>query len=400
MQQRTLRVLLSLILLGMAGSLFWYCVCTKKIEGNDADFVQRCPFISLFPEVPVMRGKIAYYRDLDYGTAARYYREALSRQPLRIDVWLALAKVDLDRGDREEARRMLDTLRPLICHVSTWKWQEFLLAYELRDESAFVDTFNFILSRLPARIGEACYLARQFGGNPASGLSYVAAENYEVYLKQLMTVGAVDESWFLWQRMEKSSPAPDRRLALRFCDYLVQKQQWSRAKALWKRLQEKEAATGFRNGDFEQEPLDIIFDWRFVKHPEVDVDRICETPYTGSSCLHLHFRGSQNVVFNHVTQVIPAEGGRTYRLRFASKSRNLTTDQGVFVEVRGYQCKGLHAESEPVIGTRPWTVEQMEVRVPDGCEAVSLRVRRKESLMFDNRISGDYWLDAVEWNEE
>ncbi len=34
--------------------------------------------------------------------------------------------------------------------------------------------------------------------------------------------------------------------------------------------------------------------------------------------------------------------------------------------------------------------------VPAGCEVICSRCMRNESLMFDNKISGDYWLDEVE----
>ena len=37
--------------------------------------------------------------------------------------------------------------------------------------------------------------------------------------------------------------------------------------------------------------------------------------------------------------------------------------------------------------------------VPSGCEAIVLQVHRNESLMFDSKISGDYWLDGVELTE-
>jgi hypothetical protein len=82
-------------------------------------------------------------------------------------------------------------------------------------------------------------------------------------------------------------------------------------------------------------------------------------------------------------------------LRFARKSRGLTTDQGVSVEVFGYACKGLYRSSDPVLGTQPWAVETIEFQVPEGCEAVAVRLRRRESLKFDNKILGDYWLDSV-----
>ena len=98
--------------------------------------------------------------------------------------------------------------------------------------------------------------------------------------------------------------------------------------------------------------------------------------------------------------IIPVRPDTGYWLRFALKSRDLTTDQGIFVEIGGYGCEEFTVSSRPVLGTSPWTEEELEFVTPAGCEAVLLRVCRRESLKFDNRISGDYWLDAVELIEK
>ena len=95
----------------------------------------------------------------------------------------------------------------------------------------------------------------------------------------------------------------------------------------------------------------------------------------------------------------PVEPGKVYHLSFARKSQRLTTDQGVFLEVSGYQCEGLKVRSSPVVGTTSWLREELEVAVPGGCEAIQLQVRREESMMFDSKISGNYWLDGVEMIE-
>ena len=78
-------------------------------------------------------------------------------------------------------------------------------------------------------------------------------------------------------------------------------------------------------------------------------------PVEGRYCLHLRFLGLKNVIFSHISQIIPVEPGKVYRLSFSRKSQALTTDQGVFLEVGGYQCDGLKVRSIPVRGTTPWT---------------------------------------------
>ena len=92
------------------------------------------------------------------------------------------------------------------------------------------------------------------------------------------------------------------------------------------------------------------------------------------------------------------EPGQSYILSFFQRSREITTDQGVFIRVSGFQCEGLQAETQPVTGTIPWTQEDLLVEVPEGCEAMLLQVRRKESLKLNNKIAGDFWLDFFRLN--
>ena len=74
------------------------------------------------------------------------------------------------------------------------------------------------------------------------------------------------------------------------------------------------------------------------------VERSTENPVEGSYGLHLRFMGTKNLEFNPVYQVIPVEPGKVYRLRFARKSKGLTTDRGVYLQVSGYRCEGLECE--------------------------------------------------------
>jgi hypothetical protein len=56
-------------------------------------------------------------------------------------------------------------------------------------------------------------------------------------------------------------------------------------------------------------------------------------------------------------------------------------------------------EGRVVTGTTSWEAETLDFSVPSDCEAIWVQVCRAESLKFDNKISGDYWLDGVELEE-
>ena len=198
--------------------------------------------------------------------------------------------------------------------------------------------------------------------------------------------------------MEASGSPPDKALQLSFCQFLLDGKRVSQAKEVWAAWRDDGKQTVY-DGGVELEPTNNGFGWRLAKNPDVLVERSAEFPFEGEYCLYLRFLGQKNVNFSDISQVIPVEPGKVYRLSFARKSQRLTTDQGVFLEVSGYQCEGLKVRSSPVVGTTPWLREELEVAVPGGCEAIQLQVRREESMMFDSKISGNYWLDGVEMIE-
>ncbi len=388
------KITLSLVLLMMSGCLFWYAISSNRIAARDIEFMQRHPSLELFAEACLWRGFRAYYDEINPTKAALYFRKAIGRQVLLMEAWFALAKAELVLGHEEDARRIFHAIAPAVTHVSTWKWRELLLLFDLRDEARFAAGFNFILARLPHRVGEALQLALQYWGSYASMLPHVTPENRTACLLALMNAKAIDDALTLWKVMRESLPAPTQDLGFRFCEVLLGHGRVSDAKDIWK-AGKGDAALGVDDGGFEREPLNMAFGWRIGRHPDMDIERTRIEPHEGSWCLHLHFRGTKNIELSQVLQILPVEPGQNVRLRFASKSRNISTDQGVYVEVNGYHCSGLHVQSKPVTGTKAWDVEELDVPIPAGCEAMILQLRRRESLHFDHKISGDYWIDAV-----
>jgi hypothetical protein len=77
------------------------------------------------------------------------------------------------------------------------------------------------------------------------------------------------------------------------------------------------------------------------------------------------------------------------------RTEDLSTDQGVFVEVLAREPKGLLVRTEPVLGSSDWTVAEAEFEVPEGSGQAMIRLRRRESQQIDNRLRGKVWLDSV-----
>ncbi len=385
------RKALAIALLALSGCLLWYSICTYKLSGENrlGDFSAR-----FFPEARILDGHSRYLA-LDPAGAAESYKKAIFEGPSYIDAWIGLARARIANGQNDEARKTLNIISPALASISSWKWDELVLAYDLHDDPYFEQSYNYILSYLPNRVKDASLLASQFWGGWQEVVPHVFSWNRPVYLSVLIDGQQADAAVALFKVIENDGPQLQEKDQLRFCDFLISNNRLKEAKTVW-RLWRKKDTPLIHDGRFETAPLNRAFGWRFKNDPDVLVERATGSPCSGNSCLHIHFKGSGNFNCDFAWQIVPVEPETSYCLRFVRKSSNLTTDRGVFLAVNGYREGGPNIKSEQVLGDSPWKEEKIEFTAPAGCEAIVLRVRRNESLKLDNKISGDFWLDSVE----
>jgi hypothetical protein len=71
----------------------------------------------------------------------------------------------------------------------------------------------------------------------------------------------------------------------------------------------------------------------------------------------------------------------------------VTTDQRPFVEIIGYDVKGLYQTGPMMDRSQAWQTDFIEFSVPPDCHAALVRLRRRPSHRFDSKIRGTVWLD-------
>lgn len=392
------RCIFSFVLFATAGGMIWYSACTYRIFARDPDFL-RSAASRFFPAALLRDGGIRYYTDLDAPAAALSFRAAIASQPSMVDAWMALARVETGMGHAGKARRIAGIIAPSLASISSWKWEELVLAFDLGEETYFETCFNFILTYLPHRAQEASLLGRRFWGGWSAAAAHLAPRNHPAFLKALVAAGQPDCALSLWKAMEAEGGDGAGLDIPGFCQFLIVNGRLAEAKDIWRRWAKRDRSL-VHDGEFESPPLGTAFGWRLSPDPGMVLERTMESVFSGKSCLHVRFLGTRNRDFGPASQIVPVQPGADYRLRFARRGENLTTDRGVFLEVGGYQCEGLRVRSEPVLSSAPWAEEELEFRAPAGCEAVVLMVCRRESLKLDGKISGDYWLDAVRIEEK
>lgn len=376
--------------------LVYWAFCASRFAAGDREFILESPVMDPWAQAWMIRGDDARFRDMDTPRAVGAYWEAVGRNPLLFGGWFALARLERQMG----ATPRVDSLREfLLSHVpssTTWRWHQLLLAGDSRDEARFTESFNFVLERLPQYRQEAVELALGFWGGWPAAFGRTDPANRWTLLLEAMARRDVDAATDLYPRLE-ADPAslPDAAGQSAFVDFLLQNRRWSEAEHAWKRsaLYEGNAVA---NGAFET-PLDgKAFGWRQGKVQGAEIRREDSRDPDRGHVMRLHFLGTSNVRFDHFWQYLPLAAGKEYEVLFSWKSERISTDKGVYLEVRGVDCPGLRARTAEVTGSGGWRRESLTFRAPDECRMARIGLRRDESLKFDNKIAGDLWIDAVE----
>ena len=147
------------------------------------------------------------------------------------------------------------------------------------------------------------------------------------------------------------------------------------------------------NGGFEREFAGSPLGWKIypvdhaaaVRHPNPN----------GSWAIRLVFDGQVNLDYGHMKQQVVVRPG-PYRFRARVRAQDLTTDQGVGFRLSDPNKRHrLDVYTPRVAGTSDWKRVEKDFTIPPGTELIEVRVVRRPSFKFDNKIAGTVWIDDV-----
>lgn len=376
--------------------LMYWAYGSSRFSADDKTFVLESPWMDPWAQTWIIRADTARFRDMDTARATDAYWQAVGRNPLLFGGWFALARLERQAGPSQRVDALREFLQKNVPPSTPWRWHQLLLASDSGDDARFADTFNFVLGRLPQYRQEAVELALAFWGGWSELLGRTDPANRWTVLQECMARRAVDAALELYPQLE-ADPAvrPDAEGQARFIEFLLQNKRWAEAVEAWRRSDMFDGAL-VSNGGFENPVEGLAFGWRQGKVQGVEIRRENRRGQDRGHVVRFHMLGTANVRFDHFWQYVPVEAGKSYELRFAWKAERLSTDRGMYMEVRGVDCPGLRVQTAEVTGSRDWSEESLAFQAPDGCRIARVGVRRNESLKFDNKIAGDLWIDAVE----
>ena len=386
-----LRILTSVLLLLLGTWTFYLNWLQKPVRYDSYTYPnETAERLRNYPKIQFTYGLNAWARQ-DPETAATFFRRAVSEDVLFLDSWLRLAEAEATIGRKEKAIQILEFSIERTKNVSRWKWPQMLLARELGMEEVIYRNANYLLSLGVLEQDTLQFLHTYLGGNAADVVAILEPKHLGDYLEWLIYWSMAEESLTVWQAMNKIN-TPDKEKALQYAHFLLNNKHIITAMDIWKKYTGSE---GLTNPGFEKEITGQGFDWRHWGEEDGnwELKRANYEAVEGGFALIITFNGRENISFYHVYQIFKVDPQSKYRLTYAWKSRGITTDQGPFIEIYGYDNDGLYLTGPMITGTQGWHEVSLEFDTPKGCRAAVVRLSRRPSNRFDSKIRGSLWLD-------
>jgi O-antigen ligase len=205
-----------------------------------------------------------------------------------------------------------------------------------------------------------------------------------------------------WRRIAAAQPAPTLKQAQPYIAYLLERGETGLARERWI---EVNVLNGHRdtefesrdnlvwNGSFELELSGAPLGWQVGETSGVTVEQTESTGQVDRVGLQLEFDGSENLSYASVRQQVVVDGGVAHTLSYSVRSEDVTTDQGLVVEVvPGHGGRALYV-GPMIVGSADWQTQTGTFLIPEETSTVLVRLRRTKSRQIDNRIQGTLWFD-------
>ncbi len=331
----------------------------------------------------------------DMAQAEGLFKRALVQNPLYLPAWLGLAELRNDQGSKPESQAILEYVDQLSADISRWRWDKALLAYQLGRFDILSRDLSYVIEKIPGNSRQsALKMAFSIWDDPQELLSRIGTQNVLYLFNYAIQTTQVDTALAFWPYIEKMGVEANKKDVLTFLNALILNKKITIAMPIWKKYFNSQSL--LYDGSFQEEPMNTAFGWR-VDKPKGSTWRIeSDKGKEKSQAMRLHFSGTENLAFNHLSQIVPLASAKKYSLTGWLKTEKLTTDQRPYLEVVGYQCTIPPAKTEIIAKSQPWTPFTLTFNVSEDCEAVQVRVRRDPSNHLDNLLAGDLWLRDLE----
>lgn len=385
-----LRLFCISILLALSAIQIHYALYTQT-EYSRNENVSALHKYQTNPYLLTWLGKQKHLFEADLEMAKSLYQKALVLNPVYVPAWLGLAEVQSDRRDKQNANAILEYCNSLLTDVKRWRWDMALVAYQFDRKDILAQDLSYIIREIPGKVrNDALRMAFSQWPDTNELQEQLGDDVLEHLFRYAIRKRKVVQGLILWDTFKTEEFENKEKETLTFVNMLMRQGEVESAATIWRKYINPSSL--FFNGDFSKAPLQTAFGWIIKKTKGSRWYLQKGTKNVPHSSLHFHFKRLENTNLYKVYQVVPLQGGKVYALKGEIKTKSLTTDQLPFIEAYGYKCKAPRNKTDMVSSNQDWTPIYLLFEVPEECDAMVIRLRRRESTRIDNKLAGDIWL--------
>ena len=354
--------------------------------------------------------------DMRYSSPAdarRCMERSLNLNPWNYKYWAALADLLTIAGEDAAARRCM--------------------AASLELNRAFTDLYwraaNFYIRRQDFENAARCF-RQALAGNPGLlrpvlAICWRAWPDRAGILREViprttpMTLGALQ--WCLemkelplarrcWDELIRSDDHLAPQASFGYIDVLIREGLPGDAHRVWEETLPKSGELApspdsdqVFNGSFEQPILNGGFGWRLRTSPHLAAFETSDQRFHEYRSLKLVFDGEENWSGPILHQYVWLKKRGVYLLGYTLQSEGLSTDKGLYFEVRQVfpaENPALLARGKEHLDDSDWTLHTIPFTVSGDGTLVVFSLCRDSSRKIDNLIKGRAWLDDIRIERE
>ncbi|MEO8434886.1 MAG: tetratricopeptide repeat protein [Pyrinomonadaceae bacterium] len=337
-----------------------------------------------------------------YAEAVLEFESAAKLRPRDYYLWLELGMARDQAGDQSGSERALRESVRLAPYYARPAWQLGNVLFRLgRQDEAFEQFRRAAASQpalLPGIIDLAWGATRSAEGTrsavrPQTSFAHLAMAGF--FARHGNGTEAVTEF--------RAAGSVSRDDARELVKELLAQKAFGEAREIWAhepgRNISGEGNSLIYDGGFEQslEIDDPGFGWQVPLSTTVIVLSLdAADPYQGAQSLRIDFQGASNPATSVISQIILVEPNTRYRLRFATRMRDVVSGGLPLAVVADAAAPDIMlAKSTPFgSGVHPWSESSLEFTTGPQTKAVTVQIRRTPCTTEPCPIFGSLWLDG------
>jgi len=352
------------------------------------------------------RVREADFENPDPAGAVEDFQEAVKRNPLSAEYWMDLAGAYEATGNIPLARDAFGRARaayPASAQVA-WIYGNFLLRQ--KDTAEGFNQINHAARTDPGLVPLAISRIWHSTQDVNLLLDRVLPASEDAYFQAIDFLDSVNQpapALVVWQRILSLGKPVDLRRSFPLLDVLIKSDRSEDASRVWR---EALAAAGLPhdepanhsliwNGDFARDFENGGLDWRWNSPPGASLDFDAPPPAGGRS-LRLDFGGGTNLDLMQPQEFVPVEPGSHYHFHALLRTEGITTEHGIFFSITDpNHSRAVNVFTEDLTGSHIWTPADADFTTGEETQFLLVQVRRYQSRMFENKLSGTAWIGNV-----